>query len=264
MPTRTIVLTLAGPLQSWGSSQGTETRRTGLYPTKSAIIGMIAGALGRPSGSPVDDLRDLRFTVRVDHHGSVVEDFHTARMNVELKGVQARLRPANHTQITKREFRSEAVYTVFLTGDRELIEIVHDALLHPVYAPFLGRRAAVPSRPVYPANSVIHEEEVSELLSSVPWSAPDHVRRYADDEVSLTVIRDANPGETPHGTVMDNPVNVREYLPRPVVHDTVTVQVSKPHRTRVVQYHGVSPFIPDPDKVLRPAPGPHDPFALIK
>lgn len=264
MSTRTIVLTLAGPLQAWGSSQGTETRRTGLYPTKSAVIGMIAGALGRPSGSPVDDLSDMRFTVRVDHPGSVIEDFHTARPNVPTKDVQAHPRPANHTQITKREFRSEAVYTVFLTGDRELIERVHEALLHPAYAPFLGRRAAVPSRPVYPANSVIHEEDVSELLSSVPWAAPAHVRQYAEDEVSLTVIRDANLGEIPHGTVMDNPVNVHEYLPRPVVHDRVTVPASKPRRTRAVQSHGVSPFIPNTEKVLRPAPGPHDPFALIK
>ena len=43
---KTLLLKLSGPMQSWGTSSHFNTRHTDLYPSKSAIIGMLAASLG--------------------------------------------------------------------------------------------------------------------------------------------------------------------------------------------------------------------------
>ena len=65
----TLLLRLAAPLQSWGEDSKFETRRTRREPTKSGVIGLLAAALGRRRDEPLDDLRGLRFAVRVDQEG---------------------------------------------------------------------------------------------------------------------------------------------------------------------------------------------------
>ena len=75
----TLLLRLAAPLQSWGEDSKFETRRTRREPTKSGVIGLLAAALGRRRYEPLDDLRGLRFAVRVDQEGELLRDFHTAR-----------------------------------------------------------------------------------------------------------------------------------------------------------------------------------------
>lgn len=52
-------------------------RDTHARPTKSAVIGMCAAALGRERTDPVDDLAALVFGVRADHPGTPVRDYHT-------------------------------------------------------------------------------------------------------------------------------------------------------------------------------------------
>src|SRR5690348_6365503 len=46
-----LALLLDGPLQSWGFSSRFQRRTTGLHPTKSGVIGMIAAAMGLAKGS---------------------------------------------------------------------------------------------------------------------------------------------------------------------------------------------------------------------
>lgn len=267
MSTSTIVLTLAGPLQSWGSSQGTVNRRTGIYPTKSAVLGMIAGAQGRDRGESFADLNELSMTIRVDYSGGVLEDFHTAHTTKPSKAIQTHPTVSKDSSLSKRQYRTDAVYTVLLTGRSDLIKSIHESLLRPVYAPFLGRRSAVPSRPVYPPNSVIYEGGADAVIKEVPWSAPLHIqKRNRANEVSLVVVRDSRRREVPHGTVSDSPSGVREWLPRDVVRETVTVAATYPRNRshHTVRHHGKSPLLPQERKVLQPSPGSHNPFDLIK
>ena len=62
----TLLLRLSAPLQSWGSESVYDNRETDYMPTKSGVTGMLAAALGRKRGEPLDDLSRLRFGVRVD------------------------------------------------------------------------------------------------------------------------------------------------------------------------------------------------------
>lgn len=44
----TLLLRLAGPMQSWGTDSKFDVRRTQREPSKSGVIGLIAAALGIP------------------------------------------------------------------------------------------------------------------------------------------------------------------------------------------------------------------------
>ncbi|WP_424642602.1 type I-E CRISPR-associated protein Cas5/CasD [Embleya sp. AB8] len=74
-----MLIRLAGPLQSWGLASHFSRRDTHSRPTKSAVIGMCAAALGRSrtDASALVDLAALRFGVRADHPGTPVRDYHT-------------------------------------------------------------------------------------------------------------------------------------------------------------------------------------------
>ncbi|HEY9370582.1 type I-E CRISPR-associated protein Cas5/CasD [Streptomyces sp.] len=75
--THVLLVRLAAPLQSWGAVSRFSQRDTHSRPTKSAVIGLCAAALGRDRTDPVDDLAGLAFGVRADHPGTPVRDYHT-------------------------------------------------------------------------------------------------------------------------------------------------------------------------------------------
>jgi CRISPR system Cascade subunit CasD len=94
---RTILLKFSGPLQSWGTASHFESRHTDLYPSKSAVIGMIAAALGyrRSEDEKIRRLNQLHFAVRADQEGKITEDYQTAhqyKYSCIWGDVRARLR----------------------------------------------------------------------------------------------------------------------------------------------------------------------------
>lgn len=77
MTDRSLVLRLAGPMQSWGSSSEFNWRQTDAQPTKSGIVGLLAAASGRRREDPIEDLLALRLGVRIDQPGTLLRDYHT-------------------------------------------------------------------------------------------------------------------------------------------------------------------------------------------
>ncbi|MGQ4818899.1 type I-E CRISPR-associated protein Cas5/CasD, partial [Enterococcus faecium] len=73
------LLTLTGPLQSWGSASRFVRRGTEPAPIKNGVVGLLAAAQGRRRADPVEDLAALRFGVRIDQPGRLVRDFQTER-----------------------------------------------------------------------------------------------------------------------------------------------------------------------------------------
>ncbi|MFJ7278960.1 type I-E CRISPR-associated protein Cas5/CasD [Kitasatospora sp. NPDC098663] len=71
-----LLIRLAGPLQSWGTS-GLAHRDTHSRPTKSGVIGLCAAALGVPRGEPLGRLAEVLFGVRADRPGTPLRDYHT-------------------------------------------------------------------------------------------------------------------------------------------------------------------------------------------
>lgn len=161
-----LLIRLKGPLQSWGSRSRFNLRSTEPYPTKSGVIGMIAAALGMARTEPLNRFEGLRFGVRVDQPGVLLDDFHTAHNDA------GESMPLSH-----RHYLSDAVFLTALEdpdGDLRLREYA-DALAAPHFPLFLGRRSCPPDGPVA---AWIVDEPLEDALRSAPWQATAfHQRR---------------------------------------------------------------------------------------
>lgn len=137
-----LLLRLAGPMQSWGLQSRFSDRDTGMEPSKSGVIGLIAAALGRARSDSIHDLSCLKMGVRVDREGIIKDDFQTA-LNV-IKADQK----SRDTVISHRHFLCNAVFLVGLEGSEDFLLGLEKALRNPTFELFLGRKSYVPSQPV--------------------------------------------------------------------------------------------------------------------
>lgn len=140
----TLLLRLAGPMQSWGTDSKFDVRRTGREPSKSGVIGLAAAALGvaRQDREALARLAQLRFGVRVDREGAVMRDYQIAK---------AYRNPKNpDTYVTHRYYLADAAFTAGLESrDRELLERIGAALREPAFPLYLGRRSCPPAGRVF-------------------------------------------------------------------------------------------------------------------
>lgn len=130
-----LTIRLTSPLQSYGDEATFKRRTTSVYPSKSAVIGMIGSALGYSRKDPqISRLNDLSYAVRIDQAGRILTDYHTVELD---KG---------DLDVTYREYIQDAVFVVAVgsNNDQQITQI-HNALRHPHYQLFLGRRANVPA-----------------------------------------------------------------------------------------------------------------------
>ena len=75
--------------------------------------------MGRGRDEPLDDLRGLRFAVRVDQEGELLRDFHTARNE-------------KTAYITERYYLADAVFLAgFESGDEEFLRKLDAACALP-------------------------------------------------------------------------------------------------------------------------------------
>lgn len=158
---------LHGPLASWGETPGAEVRATALTPTRSALLGLAAAALGidRHDDAAHSELaRPLRFAVRVDALGVPLVDYHT----VQLFEPKKRPRPDSrahqlnaprhelnkNTVLTERHYRADAAYTVVAWQESEPgrfpLESIRTALAAPHFTLSLGRKSCPLSWPLAP------------------------------------------------------------------------------------------------------------------
>lgn len=139
----TLLLRLAAPLQSWGSSSKFETRTTESMPTKSGVIGLLAAALGLSRDSDLSRLDALRFGVRADRGGEAVKDFHMVHEE-EFYDSQEK----KYVHSTDRYYLSDAVFLAGVEGDENLLRELEFALRNPGFPLFLGRRSCPPTLPL--------------------------------------------------------------------------------------------------------------------
>lgn len=208
----TLLLRLAGPMQSWGTTSRFDERDTQREPSKSGVIGLLCAALGRDRAEPVDDLAALRMGVRVDREGILMRDYMTATGVINAAGKA----DDNRTVVSHRYFLSDAVFLVGFEGDHALLTQVHAALKQPVWPLSLGRKSYVPSAPVFLDHGV-REEGLGEAFLSyfclVTGKAIQGSRRMVLEHTSEGSIR------------LDQPVgpySARMFGPRFVISQQLT------------------------------------------
>jgi CRISPR system Cascade subunit CasD len=130
-------------MMSWGDHSRFTIRDTRREPTKSAVIGLLCAALGRPRWEPVADLTALKMGVRINQEGLVQCDYHTVQDSIKSSGSKG------DTVISQRYYVADADYLVGLEGsDLAFLETLNAALQAPVWQLYFGRKSFVPSRPV--------------------------------------------------------------------------------------------------------------------
>ena len=171
----TLLLKLAGPLQAWGVESKFDERRTLNFPTKSGVIGMVAAALGRSREESVDDLNKLKFGIRVDREGELLQDYHTAK--------------GKNMYVTKRYYLADAIFLVGLeSDDRDYLVQIEMALKTPAFPLYLGRRSCVPTQPLVLG---LRETDLLTALYNEPWLLAEwRQKKCTDSERKLRIITD--------------------------------------------------------------------------
>ncbi len=162
----TLLLRLAGPMQSWGTTSRFDQRDTGKEPSKSGVIGLLAAALGidRENWNDLEPLTKLTMAVRHDRPGVLKRDYQTAQ-NI----ISADRSKVHETAVTTRDYLADAVFLVGLEdSDRALLVRVYTALQNPFWPLALGRKSYVPSESVWLESGLV-DAPLLEALAAWPW-----------------------------------------------------------------------------------------------
>lgn len=242
-----LFLRLTGPLQSWGTMECAEHRHTGPRPSKAAVLGLIAAALGISrggdaeqawlpiaSGWPMTTWAGFRRTTLEgeplrSHRPMLLEDFQTVpKFDPRFTGKE---RPAHKIKsgntiiwrtsprpnalpgstcsgvpnfIGRKSYLADADFVVsFEIGEPGDAQAALDALLCPIWQPFLGRKCCAPAQPVLiglldamPA-SVTHGDQVLLLSTGTAWAEVETGERL---ETVVDVPTSFNPQRRGYGS----------------------------------------------------------------
>ena len=187
-----LVFQLQAPLSSWGDTAVGEYRGSYEHPGESAVIGLLAAALGivrenEPAHAALQ--RGYRFAVGVQSGGSLLRDYHTTQV-----AGRATLKRRPHatradelsvpkddltTILSTRDYRQNAACLVAVQareGAPQSLAALAQALAKPRFVLYLGRKSCPPAVPLH--------AQVIEAASA--WAA------FGDYLTRLDASREAN------------------------------------------------------------------------
>lgn len=185
----TLLLRLAGPLQSWGTASRFVRRGTDRWPSRSGVIGLLAAARGLRRTDPLEELLTLRIGVRIDSAGRLERDFQTAQ----------------GMPLSYRFYLADAVFVAGVEGDPNLLAGLAEALRHPHFPLYLGRRACPPAGPVRP--ELVNTDLPTALAYRAWWASQQVMSDHHHPTVSLNTVLDCPPGEQDAFTIRDDPIS---------------------------------------------------------
>jgi len=196
-----LIFHLYGPMAAWGGPAVGEHRRTDSHPGRSAIIGILAAALGirRDQEMLHSQLeKEYGLAIRLDCDGELVRDYHTVQApSHDRKAVLATRRDEItrdlsrlNTLLSQRDYRVDAACTVALwirgnASPYSLSELA-EALHKPRLTLYLGRKSCPLGLPL--AARVESASTLAELFGQYPcpWKLDglritDNPRCYWDE-----------------------------------------------------------------------------------
>ncbi|MEZ0368066.1 MAG: type I-E CRISPR-associated protein Cas5/CasD [Candidatus Sericytochromatia bacterium] len=180
-----LILRLQGVMQAWGKHTYEDYRPSELFPTRSALSGLLGACLGldRQDSESLQALdASYRYAVRVDQrelNGGRLEvqrifDYHTINESIRATG-QVRTDPIQ----SYREYLYDAQFTVALSltdTSRYTLEQLTQAVQTPVYTPFLGRHSCPLSRPLFERHC-----EAADAMQALAQVEPGKGPIYSED-----------------------------------------------------------------------------------
>lgn len=166
MTTHFALFRLWGHMASWGTIAPGEYKNSVEYPTRSAILGLVAAALGYQHQDPRHrQLHEgLLVASRIDRPGIILRDYHTVHQAPEPGKREVCVLPTRReelkrypsyelqTTLTRREYLNDAVYTVALyrpdTSSAPTLQEISQAFASPVFIPYIGRKSCPVGLPI--------------------------------------------------------------------------------------------------------------------
>ena len=176
MPREYLLFTLSGPLSAWGEIAVGERRSSWPRPSKSAVLGLVAAALGydrhdMAAHSALNDglhfavridspLRGFSSAARADSRLMPLRDYHTAQVPSARRGKKWATRAEElsedhlNTILSERWYWIDMRATVALWPSRArpapALAEIEAALREPVFALYLGRKSCPLGLPLNP------------------------------------------------------------------------------------------------------------------
>jgi CRISPR system Cascade subunit CasD len=242
--TSALAFLLDGPLQAWGSSSRFNRRETEAFPTKSALIGLIAAAAGidkhaADEAEKITPFSALRLSIyRLPRKsGQLVgrlADFHSVGGGYDAKASafdkmsiprKASGGASANAVITHRSYLTEARFIAAFHGQAEVIARVARHLENPVWGVWFGRKNCLPAMPLSPSVGQDAHTATAALIAKLRDWEKATARHSIPPELDPTQLeRWEEPGgnETAPGDfyLHDQPITfgTREFHSRPVRH----------------------------------------------
>ena len=186
------------PLQSWGSASKFQHRETNRFPTKSAIVGLIAAAMGIDKHSDNEAAKlapivNLKLTVvRLEKKAkpsSRFTDFHTVGGGYDKKKLWEKMSIPHKASgapfgavITRRTYLTDARFIALLEGDLEVLTQIETALKDPKWGIWFGRKTCIPASPLSPIIKDSKETVLEAMLDFLPGKSPAPLETFEYQE----------------------------------------------------------------------------------
>ncbi len=191
-----LLFRLYGPMASWGEIAVGATRHTANYPSKSAIVGLMAAALGIKR-SDVENQRQMQqcyaIAIEVYAQGSLLRDYHTTQVPDSVGKFRYRTRRDElllgkdrlGTILSSREYRSDALALVAVkalaNAPYDLLTI-QNHLNKPKFHLYLGRKSCPLAAPLHP--QIVSQHNYYEVFKA--YQHKQLLPVYADDAGGLS------------------------------------------------------------------------------
>lgn len=178
-----LAFLIDAPMQSWGASSKFQRRETDSWPTKSALVGVIAAAMGidKHSADEAEQLAPvaaLGFSVwrwPKSHPSIRLSDFHTIGGGYDKKNPSEILHiprrasgvAVDNAVLTRRTYLTDARFIAIFQGERATLERISAALLDPVWGVWFGRKTCIPATPLSPVLAPTAHEAIAALLQKL-------------------------------------------------------------------------------------------------
>jgi len=192
-----LIFRIYGIMASWGDIAVGEFRPSFDHPSKSAIMGMMAAALGIRRDEE-ERLRDLAtgylMAVRIDAPGILLRDYHTAQVPPSIIDRKKMIFPtrkaelsvpkdALNTILSSRDYRCDAIYTICLWSRTSTppyaLTNVKEHLEKPVFTLYLGRKSCPLSLPLKP--QILQSDSLAGALSSAHFNDVSFIARLESE-----------------------------------------------------------------------------------
>ncbi|MES9882617.1 MAG: type I-E CRISPR-associated protein Cas5/CasD [Sedimenticola sp.] len=173
-----LLFNLYGPMAAWGDTAVGEFRPSHSHPTRTAVLGLVAAALGVTR----DDEKQLltldsscRIAVRLDSTGELLRDYHTTQVPPQQHKVRHYTRRDElntdklHTTLSQRDYRTDTAATIalsLLVGADITLDKIKSALRHPALPLYLGRKSCPLALPLAP--QIISADSLNAAFNSFP------------------------------------------------------------------------------------------------